>query len=204
VVVAKRLHRAKSRLARELGPEARRTLARDMLERVLSEAGRAGELHGLLVATDGDDVAQLATARGAVVLRDAPSRPPLSRVTDAALEAVSRLGATHALVLMADLPRVEARDVSELLSLLRGDDCLVVPDEQRTGTNALGVRLSRAVRTCFGHPDSLSRHLRALSPARARVVVSPRIAFDVDTTSDLRRLGSLGPYSSAMKSELRR
>jgi 2-phospho-L-lactate guanylyltransferase len=186
VIPAKRFTRAKSRLSAALTADARQALARALFERVLDACARTPELHGTLVVTDGDDVAELAVKRGAIVLRDAPGAP-LAGVIDAAIATLPGRGATHALVLMADLPQLHARDVSELLASLREHDCVITPDARRRGTSALGVRLDRARTTCFGHDDSLSRHVQqALNAAvSSAVIFNPRVAVDVDMPGDL-------------------
>jgi 2-phospho-L-lactate guanylyltransferase len=186
LIPAKRFGRAKSRLSAALSMDARAALARGLFERVLDACARTPELHGTLVVTDGDDVAELAARRGALVLRDAPGAV-LAAVIDAAIATLPARGATHALVLMADLPRVQARDVSELLASLRAHDSVITPDARRRGTSALGLRLDRARTTCFGHDDSLVRHVaQALgSPVSSAVIYNPRVAMDVDTPGDL-------------------
>jgi 2-phospho-L-lactate guanylyltransferase len=186
VIPAKRFNRAKSRLSHALTSDAHETLTRALFERVLDACTRNVELHGTLVVTDGDDVAALAARRGAHVLRDAPVLA-LALVIDAALATLPARGATHALVLMADLPRIQPRDVAELLARLRGHDLVIAPDAHRRGTSALGLRLDIALRTCFGHDDSLQRHLHAAARlgASCAVLHNPRIAFDVDTPEDL-------------------
>lgn len=186
VIPAKRFSRAKSRLSAALAADARQALARALFERVLDACARAPELQGTLVVTDGDDVAELAERRGAVVLRDAPGAA-LAAVIDAAIAALPERGATHALVLMADLPQVRACDVSELLASLRAHDYVITPDAQRRGTSALGVRLDRARTTCFGHDDSLMRHVQEAlrTPVSSAVIYNPRVAIDIDTPGDL-------------------
>jgi 2-phospho-L-lactate/phosphoenolpyruvate guanylyltransferase len=188
VLPAKRFGRAKTRLDPALDAPARRALARALFERVLSACTDHRDLEGTLVATDGEDVAELAARRGAAVLRDAgPASGPLARVVDGALADLRARGATHALVIMADLPRIEARDVRELLGTLRDADVVLVPDALRRGTSALGVRLDLGFRTAFGRADSLARHLREAEQCRAvtRVVYNPRVAPDIDTPRDL-------------------
>ena len=190
VVPAKSFARAKSRLESALAPGARRELARGLLERALSACAGCTQLAGTLVTTDGDDVAQLAGRHRARVVRDAGARPArparLSSIVDAALEHARSHGATHAIVLMGDLPLVQARDLAELVAALREHPVVIVPDAQRRGTGALGLRLDRPARTCFGNPDSFTRHVamaRALGAA-PRVLVQPRLARDLDAPND--------------------
>jgi 2-phospho-L-lactate guanylyltransferase len=191
LVPAKRFGRAKTRLATALLPAARRDLARELCRRALSACSGSGALAGTLVATDGDDVCALAARQRVAVLRDRElGRPALAHVVDAALAELRARGATHALVIMADLPHIEARDVRELLALLRQGDVVIAPDALRRGTSALGLRIDLPFRSAFGHADSLQRHLREAERigARARMLYNPRLAFDVDGPEDLARL----------------
>ena len=69
VVPAKSPSRGKSRLSGALSDLDRAAFARELLTHVL-DVLVAAELDGVLVATDSDEVADLAAARGAAVLRD--------------------------------------------------------------------------------------------------------------------------------------
>ncbi|HEY6464165.1 MAG TPA: NTP transferase domain-containing protein, partial [Polyangiaceae bacterium] len=113
IVPAKSLARGKSRLSPVLDGDARARFARELLEHVLGVLA-ACDLAGVLVATDGDDVAEIARAHGAAVLLDAGGGT-LAQVVDRALADVASRGAGAAVVLMADLPRLEPGDVALLL-----------------------------------------------------------------------------------------
>ncbi len=193
VITVKGFGRAKSRLGQALPVPERRALARAMFARVLEACAGCAPLHGVLVATDGEDAARLARRRGARVVRD-PSGPaqPLERVVDGALDTLRGLGASHALVVMGDLPRLRPRDLRELLAQLRETDVVVAPDALRRGTGALGLRLGLALHSGFGHADSLQRHLReaARIGARCRLIYNPQLAFDLDSPADLARMAS--------------
>ena len=204
MLAAKSPRRAKTRLDHTLSPQARQELAWHMFERALFACTGCVGLAGTLVATDGDDIAAMSLRRGASVLRDSASATRgLSGVIDAALADLVARGATHALVLMADLPRVEPRDVSELIAVLRGSDMLVVPDQRRSGTGALGMKLDLGLHACFGHADSFMRHVREgrRVGARCRVIHNPRIAMDIDTFDDLSKLqngADFAPWLNAL------
>ncbi len=171
----KSFERAKSRLAPSLSPERRRSLARSMFLHV----GRtvAPEVDGVLVATDGDEVAMLAAGLGFDVLRDeGPGR--LAVVVDRAVETLAGR-AVSALVLMSDLPEVSRPDVRAML----GGPC-IAPDQAELGTNALHVPIGTS--TSFGHEDSFRRHIERL---QFDVVRRPGLAQDIDQPEDLWRLG---------------
>ncbi len=208
VVPAKSLDRGKSRLSPVLDDAERARFAGELLEHVLAVLGRSG-LDGVLVATDGDDVAALARAHGAHVLLDAgtgraraggrtrPHRsagqdtPRLAAVVDEALAEVQARGAAAALVFMADLPRIEVSDVHQLAAALDDRAVVLVRDHLGPHTNALGLALPTRMPTCFGRPDSFDAHCAAARAAGLDVVVvdSPRVAFDVDAPADHAALG---------------
>jgi 2-phospho-L-lactate guanylyltransferase len=197
IVPAKSLVRGKSRLRGVLDEDARAAFARGLLEHVLGVLG-ACDLAGVLVATDGDDVAELARAHGALARRDR-GQGTLAQVVDGALADVAARGAAAAVVLMADLPRIEPRDVTELLGALDACDVALVRDHLGHHTNALALAPPQAILTSFGQPRSFAAHCDTARAAglRAQIVENERIAFDVDGPTDLARLASEPPARHA-------
>jgi 2-phospho-L-lactate guanylyltransferase len=190
VVPAKSLQRGKSRLRGVLGEDERTAFARDLLVHVLGVL-RACPLAGVLVATDGDDVAELAQEHGASVRRDAGAGAGgLAAVVDGALADVAARGAAAAVVLMADLPRVEPADVASLLVALGDHDIALVRDHLGDHTNALALAPPTAIATCFGRRDSFAAHCAAARAAGLRIALvdNARIAFDVDGPEEHARL----------------
>jgi len=189
LVPAKSLERAKSRLSGSLGAVERADLARAMLEHVLSVLAASGKIDGVMVVTDGEGVAELARARGAVAVRDAAS-PPLGAIVDAALAELRARGAGSALVLMADLPLLTPGDVGQLVARMAEVDVVAAPDLRGEGTNALGLAPPDRLRTSFGTRDSFDRHLRTAEAAGLALGVhrSDGLAFDVDEPADLEAL----------------
>jgi len=185
VVPAKALDRGKSRLSTVLSRGERVRFARALVEHMLDALRESPCLDGILVATDGDDVADLARSCGAHVLRDR-GHDPLSTVIDHALADVQARGARAAVVLMADLPRVESRDVDALLRALAEADVALVRDHLGRHTNALALSPPTAIATRFGREDSFAEHCAAARDAGLRVVVldNERVAFDVDDPAD--------------------
>jgi 2-phospho-L-lactate guanylyltransferase len=188
IVPAKSLRQGKSRLGPVLGDDDRALFARQLFEHVLDVVS-ACAFDGVLVAAGGDDVASLAAARGAHVLRDR-GEASLAAVVDRALAHVASLGAASALVLMADLPLIEAEDVTALLLAMADHDVVLVADHLGRHTNALGVAPPLAMATSFGHADSFASHQAAADASGLRAVVldRKRIAFDVDTPADHEQL----------------
>ena len=188
IVPAKSLLRGKSRLRPVLGDDERARFACLLLEHLLDTL-HACELDGVLVATDGDDVAAVAVSRGAHVLRDR-EEGTLSGVVDRALAHVTSRGAELAVVLMADLPRIEPGDVGALIEALDGHDIALVRDHVGHHTNALALAPPTVIATCFGQENSFAAHLAAARAAglRSVIVENERIAFDVDLPQDHHEL----------------
>lgn len=184
IVPAKSLSRGKSRLRPVLADADRARFARALLEHTLGVLV-ACRLDGVLVATDGDDVADVARAHGARVRRDRGTST-LASVVDGALAEVASLGAGGAIVLMADLPHMATDDVAGLVRALEGHDLALVRDHLGRHTNALAIAPPTAMSTCFGRPDSFAAHCAAAAAAGLSVAIleSERLAFDVDAPAD--------------------
>src|SRR5579863_5701143 len=137
VVPAKSFAHGKSRLSPILPDGERARFASELLAHTLAVLGASG-LDGVLVATDGDDVAALAGTHGAAVLRDSGATG-LAAVVDGALVELAARGARAALVLMADLPDLAPGDVRQIVGALAGCDVAVVRDHKGPHTNALAL-----------------------------------------------------------------
>lgn len=191
ILPAKAFAQGKTRLRPQLSDPARASLAREMFLRVLHASLRCSDISATYVVTNGLDVAELVQrhdrAARATVLHDPRTSMTLAELMDWSLGEASRRGATRALIVMADLPALEARDLSELCAALDDHDAVLVPDRRGQSTNALGLRLPFGGQTAFGQPDSFARHsaqLHALELS-ARVLVNGRIGHDVDIPDDL-------------------
>lgn len=199
LIPARSFARGKSRLADASGP-GRAEVAQALFDRVAASVMRAAAIDGMLVATDGDDVAAAAREHGGAVLLD-EQPAPFAAVIDRGLAALAARGASAAVVVMADLPLVGPRHLDDLCSALDGADLALAPDRDQLGTNALALRLPAACGTCFGHRDSFTRHLAAAAAADLRVTVvrAHGLAFDLDTPADLEELlaGAAPPVAEA-------
>ena len=183
-----------------LGDDDRARFAQRLLEHVLDVLA-ACELDGVLVATGGDDVAALAASRGAHVLRDR-GEGSLADVVDRALAEVASRGAAAAVVLMADLPRIErarrrARS-SRPSTSTTSPSCAITSVTTPTRSPS---RRPTAIATCFGRDDSFAAHCAAARAAGLRVAVveSERIAFDVDVPADHQELTARATGSRNLK-----
>lgn len=185
VIPTKGFERAKSRLAGQLSDAQRVHIATTMFEHVHSVCAAHPGIAGVLVATDDGGVEAVAKDLGAEVVRDAGTGG-LGEVVDAALVRATDLGATHAIVVMSDLPHLSALDLDAMVEALGDRRMAIAPDRSQAGTSALAVACPAPIRTCFGRADSFEAHQHAARAAGASVVIVTRdgIAFDVDTPDD--------------------
>jgi len=176
VVVPFRRENAKLRL-RPLPEEARAALTEAMLEDVLAAAGAVGDRTIIASEVDQGESVELAL-RG--------------------------IEACPILVVNADLPCVQPRDLLALLGGLTGGGMALV--EARDGTtNALALAAPHLFAPLYG-PGSAERFRRRAERLEVPAVTAeiPNLVDDVDTVADLERLEErLGPHTAAALGELR-
>jgi 2-phospho-L-lactate guanylyltransferase (CobY/MobA/RfbA family) len=176
VIVPFRRENAKKRLA-PLPDEARGSLATAMLADVLAAADAVGRV--TLIAPEVD--------QGEAVER-----------------ALRKVDPGPIVVVNADLPCVEPRDLLALLGALPDGGMALVEAPDGT-TNALALAAPHLFAPLYG-PGSAGR-FRARAERLGVPVVSaaiPNLVDDVDTIDDLERLeGRVGPHTAAALGELR-
>jgi 2-phospho-L-lactate guanylyltransferase len=177
LVPVKRLDGAKSRLATALTPAERETLMIEMLQHVVAEARRAAV--GPITIVSSEDVEVEDATRF-----DDRGLPWNEALREAMREATGR--DEVAVVLSADLPRLRAEDLRELVAATpeRG---IAIARAKDGGTNAVSMRPPAALATRFGERGSAALHEEAARAAGldAVVVDLDGLAFDVDTPEDL-------------------
>jgi 2-phospho-L-lactate guanylyltransferase len=194
LVPTRTFHTGKSRLTADRGlVRHRAAICRSLFDGTMRVLSGHDAIAGVLVATDGADVAAAARRAGAEVLMDTTST--LATIIDRGLAQLTELGATAAIVVMADLPLLSASDIGALCEALSRADLVLAPDRNQNGTNALAVRLPALIGTRFGHYDSFARHLAIGSDRRVRTTVTTTrgLGFDVDTPVDLIELAGAAP-----------
>jgi 2-phospho-L-lactate guanylyltransferase len=189
VLPVKSFARGKSRLGGVLADPLRSAFARGLFEHVLSALKATPEIAGVVVLTDDDEVASLARARGCETLSDAPCAT-LSQIVDAGLARAQRLGATAALVCMADLPHVLPADFQRVAAALETCQVVLAPDAAEAGTNLLALAPPTLFPSCFGRADSFAQHVASARRAslEPRVLRVHGLCFDVDGPQDLAEL----------------
>ncbi|HUG14113.1 MAG TPA: 2-phospho-L-lactate guanylyltransferase [Thermomicrobiales bacterium] len=175
----------KSRLGGELPVAERRRLALDLLRRAVGAMLEGGVAELAIVTLNerlGDE------------LRDPRARVLFQR--RGGLNAAIRQGQRWAiegeadalLILLPDLPLVEAADVVALLAAAGPHTAVIAPDRHGTGTNALLLAPPDTIMPAFGE-HSAHRHRLALALADVPLtdIQRPGTHLDLDTPDDLRR-----------------
>jgi len=176
LVPVKRLDGAKSRLAAALTPGERIELVHEMLAAVLGAVKTAGVGPVTVVSSE------------PLALNGVPRFDDRGLDWNEALAAAIHEVVTQdvALVVAADLPRLHAGEVRELLASTpkRG---LAIARAKDGGTNAVAMRPPGALPTHFGEPASARVHQEAaLGSGLAAVLLDlDGLAFDIDTAEDL-------------------
>ena len=190
IVPHRGLAASKTRLAPVLDAGERETLARTLLERVLSVARQACD--DVVVISPAAELRPIVEAAGArlVVQRGMGLNEGLEQARAEALDD----GVDVLTVLHGDLPNLAPEDIDALVAAVpapRG--VAIAPDRAGTGTNGLAQSPPDAIGFAFG-PGSLARHRAAAEQAGVplKVVERPGLAFDLDTPADLARWLELG------------
>jgi 2-phospho-L-lactate/phosphoenolpyruvate guanylyltransferase len=188
ILPIKSVAQAKQRLAPDFDAVVRRGLVVAMFSDALIALRRAARVDRVLVVTADRDAQQLAGTYGASIVEDDDRghNPAASR----GIEVAAQSGADRALLVPADCPMLDPRQLDELLARPTSRRCaLVMPDRHGTGTNGLLLKPPDSLAPAFG-PGSCERHLQNAAAAgiAAEVVSVSSLALDVDTAEDLEAL----------------
>jgi 2-phospho-L-lactate/phosphoenolpyruvate guanylyltransferase len=209
IVPAKEPWRAKSRLAGVLTPPRRWSLSMQLLERTLIAVRDATRVDRCIVISKAAPHLAMARAFGVIAVselrggqedRPAASMPaseagtdPLNAALRQAAEVAVRGGATELLILHADLVRINAAAIDEMVRTLPdGPAVILAPDRRHKGTNAMLLRPPSVIPFQFG-PGSFAAHQRTADALHIPLVVhdNPALAEDIDTPDDLTLLDVL-------------
>ena len=173
---------AKRRLEPVLSAEERAELVVLMLQDVIAACQRARRIRGVLVVTPDPSLAP----------PDVDTVPDPGEGHAAAIDlALGHAPSDGAIVVMADCPLVLPATLDRLAESAR--PVALVPARDG-GTNALALRPPDAIEPVFGVPDGA----KVLIERARRTGIEPvvledaRLAADVDTPEDLRRVLELG------------
>ena len=187
IIPVKSLSLGKSRLAGILGAEQRAALNRRLFGRVLEAAQSAFRADRIAVITGDAFLLALVRGQGLHGLQDEAGG--LNAALSLGCRFALQRGARAVLVLSSDLPTVTPGDVVALAGALgEAPSCVIAPDEQEQGTNALALGPPDPEFFRFG-PDSFQAHLDAAKTRHMaiRILRRPGLANDLDTPEAYRR-----------------
>jgi 2-phospho-L-lactate guanylyltransferase len=190
LVPIKNLANAKQRLASVLNREARLNLVQAMLLDVF-DALRAWPDPREVSIVSGDAFAlHLAKRFDFDVIKDSADRGETDAIAIATQVCVSR-GVDNTLVIPADIPLVQTRELEAIIEAAPAEGSVLVPAADSRGTNAVLRNPAGLFPLRFGN-DSFKPHLAAARATRKPCVVLslPGIALDVDNPPDLRQLAA--------------
>jgi 2-phospho-L-lactate guanylyltransferase len=188
LIPVKNLSAAKQRLAAVLDQPSRTELAQAMLHDVVAAlAGWPRRPACALVTSDGFAI-ELARQYDFEVIPD-PANPGETGAIEMATQICMARGIESTLVIPADIPLIQAREVEQILAQAPKEGSVLAPAADGRGTNAAFRRPANLFPLRFGN-DSFKPHLAAAqATGRPCVVLQlPDIAVDVDNPEDLQQL----------------
>jgi 2-phospho-L-lactate guanylyltransferase len=189
IVPMKPFAEAKQRLAAVMDETARVELARELFKRTLRVVRRARGITRVLVVSRDRQVLKIAREFGAWAIWEAQAG--LNEALEQATQVAQANGVDAVLIVPADLPNLETRDVEEISARGQSAPCVVIaPAARDEGTNALLVNPAGLIRYAFGEQSFVVHQQRARKAgARVEIYRSESIACDVDCPEDLERIG---------------
>ena len=187
IIPVKPFRAGKSRLAGLLGVDDRAALNRQLFGRVLTATLAAFKSDRVVVVTADPLLLPLMRGQGLHALEDAGGG--LNAALGLACRHATARGARAIAVLPSDLPGISVDDVKALVANLKPTPCCVVaPDEQEEGTNALALTPPAPDFFRFG-PDSFQAHLEQakMCGMTVRILRRSGLAHDLDTPDEYRR-----------------
>jgi 2-phospho-L-lactate guanylyltransferase len=193
LVPFKRFTRAKQRLRSAFRDAEVEALGRAMLRDVLEALRGAPGLSIVTVLTDDPEVAEAARAAGATTRLRSPD-PGLNPVIEAGTAELEAQGFDASLVVLGDLPLLEAAHVDRVLEAGARHAVVVVPSTDG-GTAMLLRRPPAAIPPRFGKESALAHareaHERGLA-FQELSGIEEISRVDLDTPEDLERLLASG------------
>jgi 2-phospho-L-lactate/phosphoenolpyruvate guanylyltransferase len=185
IVPLRSLHDGKRRLSDVLSSAERAALVRRLFLRARQAILGCGCVDLLCVVSPDPALLDWVQATGVLPLRQ-PGAGLNAGLEYARQRMLERRQWSSLLVLLPDLPLLEAADLRELRRLSQPESIVIASDRHGSGTNALLLQPADGIAFHFG-AQSLQRHIAA---AQARGLAVQRatasgIAIDLDTADDL-------------------
>ena len=181
LVPVKARHACKTRLAHCLTEQERLSLVRSLLNYVLEVLQETAGVDRIIVVSNERDELSIDVD----VFHD--HHHDLNLSLGAAVDYAKQQGASRILILPADLPRLQSRDVSALIAGAE-QGIAIAPDQHDRGTNGLCFASVLPLAMKFGE-DSFRQHVKQAKRigVSIKAMRRPSIAFDVDSPPDLSK-----------------
>ncbi len=186
IIPVKPLRRGKSRLAKVISADERAELNQFLLEHTIEVINTIDEIDNILVISRDKEALALARELGAKTVQEYGS-PDLNTALSRAMEVAKSFETCGILIIPADLPRLNADDVREILKHRHDPPVVVIaPDRKKEGTNALFVCPPDLIEFKFGK-DSFNQHSQGAKAAGARLEICnlSSLELDLDEPEDL-------------------
>lgn len=191
IIPVKKLDTGKLRLSTVLDREGRRELSLCMLRDVLKVAASAEDVDEVVVVSPDQEALNLAEETGFTPLKEEEQRGVNMAVKDANAFSLSR-GASSTLVLPADIPLIQPRDIQEIVEASKPEASVVItPAIRMDGTNALLRRPPEVIQTSYDK-ESYRTHIRYASEKNIHLAVirSKTVMLDLDIPKDIKEFMS--------------
>lgn len=198
IVPLRSLHDGKQRLSGVLSSAERGALVQQLFLRAHAAILGSGCVDLLCVVSPDADLLAWVERAGAVPLLQ--SDAGLNAGLEYARHTLTERGNwSSLLVVLPDLPLIQAADIAAMARLSQPQSIVIASDRHGSGTNALLMQPANAIPFRFG-AHSLQRHLAA---ARSHGLAIKRytaasVAFDLDTAEDLDLLRESGVSSQPL------
>jgi 2-phospho-L-lactate/phosphoenolpyruvate guanylyltransferase len=181
LIPCKNFDQGKSRLTPELAPASRRALCEQFLCQTVALATSMISPNQVKIVTDDPRAVRIGGDYGASIMPDLGTDLNSTLTEARRLLLSDRSCEPSVLILPTDLPYANSAAISIVLG--SPADIVIVPDQERQGTNLLFLRFRAFQNFSFSFgPNSFARHCAAAKSAghAMQIVCDDRLAFDVD------------------------
>jgi 2-phospho-L-lactate guanylyltransferase len=184
LVPVKNLSDAKQRLSAVLNPQERVALAQAMCEDVLQTLAHWDSRPSVAVVTSDPFAGDLATRLDFEVIPDDNSGE--TSAVEVATAFCRARGNQHTLVIPADIPLIDAKELQIIVDSAPSAGSVLVPDAAGRGTNAAWRSPADLFPLRFGNDSFLPHQAAAQATGLPCIVLNlPGIARDIDRPEDL-------------------
>jgi len=191
IVPIKNPEQSKKRLSTVLSNRQRvrlvRSLTRDCLE-YLSDLKPSVEV---AIISSNQEITEIAGSYGFSTVEEPSGNVRLGRIVDGGIARLRReRDFEGTLVFPVDLPRIQTSSIEMVLEKARDEEVLLVPDQQRQGTNVLWRKPHDVVECQYEGTSSFNQHVAVSREQGIEPVIleDDSFGFDLDTPDDWYRM----------------